>query len=552
MQTVEKFDADVTVTRCGETVGGTSIMGLMMLAAGPGTSINVSATGPGRRSRDRGAGATRRKQVRRGGVSESSDLTLRSGAIRALLVITFLYPVVLCAIFFPTPALDLREHINLGLTFPLVTPTDPPLQTWIAGVIALTGARDAWLYVLVAQALNFTGIFYLALTAHRFIGPQAVLPLLLMATGSIFYSAATPSMALNADQIQVPIWAGFVFHALSALRDDRWRDWLAASLFASLGVFAKYYAAVYLGVFVLATLSLPAYRGVLSNPRFYATALLTVAIALTNIVPSWFYSDTFETGVARFSLGGSLAERAQHVWDFVRSFVLYPAPALVGLGVLAWRGTVSRPRMPIDPAQRLLVLTTLGIAGLYLVLIVAAGLQYSARYSYALSGMATLALLSSLDIAPRGLKEYARVLLIIWAAIIAGTLVYTQFVIHRVFRNPAPEAAALLRAAWDKQYACGPRYVIGDDPTARSVAIYFGRPALGVAFDEADKPFWVDRDKLKREGAIVVSTPGWVTGPQFEAFLKGQPLSTISAPYRRTWRSDRHDYQYYFIAPGGC
>ena len=45
VQTVEKFDADVRVTRCGETVGGTSIMGLMMLAAAPGTSITVSATG---------------------------------------------------------------------------------------------------------------------------------------------------------------------------------------------------------------------------------------------------------------------------------------------------------------------------------------------------------------------------------------------------------------------------------------------------------------------------------------------------------------------------
>jgi len=45
VQTVEKFDADVRVSRCGETVGGTSIMGLMMLAAGPGTSITVVATG---------------------------------------------------------------------------------------------------------------------------------------------------------------------------------------------------------------------------------------------------------------------------------------------------------------------------------------------------------------------------------------------------------------------------------------------------------------------------------------------------------------------------
>jgi len=42
---VEKFDAEVTVTRGHETVGGTSIMGLLMLSAAPGTSITVTAAG---------------------------------------------------------------------------------------------------------------------------------------------------------------------------------------------------------------------------------------------------------------------------------------------------------------------------------------------------------------------------------------------------------------------------------------------------------------------------------------------------------------------------
>ena len=46
VQTVEQFDAEVRVTRGSETVGGTSIMGLMMLAAGPGCSITVEASGP--------------------------------------------------------------------------------------------------------------------------------------------------------------------------------------------------------------------------------------------------------------------------------------------------------------------------------------------------------------------------------------------------------------------------------------------------------------------------------------------------------------------------
>jgi phosphocarrier protein len=39
------FTADVRVTREGHTVGGTSIMGLMMLAAGQGHTILIEAEG---------------------------------------------------------------------------------------------------------------------------------------------------------------------------------------------------------------------------------------------------------------------------------------------------------------------------------------------------------------------------------------------------------------------------------------------------------------------------------------------------------------------------
>ena len=46
VQMVERFNAEVFVTRGNETVGGTSIMGLMMLAAGPGTTVTVAAVGP--------------------------------------------------------------------------------------------------------------------------------------------------------------------------------------------------------------------------------------------------------------------------------------------------------------------------------------------------------------------------------------------------------------------------------------------------------------------------------------------------------------------------
>lgn len=42
----ESFNAAITVTRDGQTVGGTSIMGLMMLAAGPGSVLHITSEGP--------------------------------------------------------------------------------------------------------------------------------------------------------------------------------------------------------------------------------------------------------------------------------------------------------------------------------------------------------------------------------------------------------------------------------------------------------------------------------------------------------------------------
>ncbi|MCC3303908.1 HPr family phosphocarrier protein [Sneathiella sp. HT1-7] len=42
----EKFDADINVVKGENEVSGSSIMGLMMLAASNGTTISVEVTGP--------------------------------------------------------------------------------------------------------------------------------------------------------------------------------------------------------------------------------------------------------------------------------------------------------------------------------------------------------------------------------------------------------------------------------------------------------------------------------------------------------------------------
>jgi phosphocarrier protein len=46
VKTANRFASNILVEKDGETVNGKSIMGLMMLAAGPGSKLTVHAEGP--------------------------------------------------------------------------------------------------------------------------------------------------------------------------------------------------------------------------------------------------------------------------------------------------------------------------------------------------------------------------------------------------------------------------------------------------------------------------------------------------------------------------
>ena len=46
VKVANRFTSEIMVEKDGETVNGKSIMGLMMLAAGPGSKLHVRASGP--------------------------------------------------------------------------------------------------------------------------------------------------------------------------------------------------------------------------------------------------------------------------------------------------------------------------------------------------------------------------------------------------------------------------------------------------------------------------------------------------------------------------
>ncbi len=153
---------------------------------------------------------------------------------------------------------------------------------------------------------------------------------------------------------------------------------------------------------------------------------------------------------------------------------------------------------------------------------------------------------------PHALRYLARVVLALWACIVAGTVVYAQVAINTVAREPAPAAAEALRSEWQRQHSCGPAYLIGDTRSVWAIAIYYGRGLTGVSFQETGRRDWFDPEQVKRRGAILVTTLDHAQAPEHRPWFEGRTLTTLRLPYRRTMKTDQHVYVYYLIPPLDC
>ena len=132
-----------------------------------------------------------------------------------------LVPVALAVAVFPTAMGDLSENVASGRWFPLTTPEHPPMQVWLSGLAALVLPPNAATLILAGQVLNLVGVFYVWRTLLLVVDPvRAAMFAFLFAT-TIYFVGAPLSWALNADIIQIPMWAGVVYHLMRAAGTNR-------------------------------------------------------------------------------------------------------------------------------------------------------------------------------------------------------------------------------------------------------------------------------------------------------------------------------------------
>jgi hypothetical protein len=489
-------------------------------------------------------------------VPRADAASIFSPLVLSILAMAFLYPILVCAVFFPTPYVDLREQINWGLNFPLYTWKLPPLQSWVSALASLVGFRDAWFYMVVAQGLNAVTFYYLIRIARDFVGVEAIGPLVLMGVCNFYLSAWLPTNALNADQVQAPLWSAAICYALRAANEDRWKNWLLLGVMLGLAILAKYSTVVLIVALCAAAAWVNEFRPVFVNPKLYVAGFLGIAIVLPHAVTELGSHQALRYGFAKLLFDSSIRERLNSVLNFVWPVGVLLLPLEIA-AVKHWRDRTIRLQWPPATAQtRFIVVAAIMLAAILIAMILGAGLDYRPRYSYAWLPIAALVTFCVVRVEPSGLRALAWVTMGIWTAVYVISLAYGLLVLRPQLREPAPTAAAMMQRDWDRKFACGPGYIIGDALDAHAVALYYGdfwHRIVGLSTADYFFAPWTDKERIRRLGAIVV---GASEADAMHYVDRDFPERTspvmLRLPYRRTWSDKLHSYAYSFIKPHDC
>jgi 4-amino-4-deoxy-L-arabinose transferase-like glycosyltransferase len=309
----------------------------------------------------------------------------------------------------------------------------PPLIAWtIATSTRVCGDSEACVRLPALLLFAASAWVIAALTRRLFDARTGMWAGIAFATLllSSFYS-----WAMTTDSVLLFCWAFALLLFLRALDMDRWRDWLALGSAVGCGLLAKYSMGLFLAC-ALAVLWLD-HRHRLASPKPWIAALLALSFLIPNLL--WNLDHQFAT--LRHTAEISQLDRTLFHPDSLASFViaqfgvmgplLMPALLVAAVDRQAWRA---------DPQQRLLVLFSVPVLGLFILL----SLLSRAHANWAAPSYVAATVLAVAMLVRRDHRRW-----LLWAVIINVLLAATLYHWHRL----VPAVGIELRRGTDPFYA---------------------------------------------------------------------------------------------------
>jgi 4-amino-4-deoxy-L-arabinose transferase-like glycosyltransferase len=459
---------------------------------------------------------------------------------RCLAIVLLLHLVVwtaLPALLSHNLQLDLAEDLALGREWQLGYWKHPPLPWWLAD-LTYRATGDVRTIYLLGPLSAVLCMYVVWLTGRDIVGGFQSLLAVLALEGIHFFNFSVPKFAH--DQMQLPFWALTGFLLYRAIVRGHILYWLAAGAALALCFWSKYAAFALAGSIALFMLFDARARRTFLTPGPWLMALAFAVVIAPNLY--WLV----DTGFMPLRYVDARARIATHLyqvvtyplqWTASQLFFLAPAIALMALALMPRRPAPQGDDENVAFARRYITMLALGPFAITTLMALTLGRLPVAMWGYPLWSFAPLAALLWFGPVtdPARLRRYAAGFLAIFVAmplIYAAVEGFEPLVRDRPKATQFPGAAlaAKVTAKWREKFASPLPYVGGGEFASNNIAVYSpDRPHVIVHGDVRLSP-WIDRDELRRRGAVLVWEDGQVDAAQLAQLRSDYPGLEVQEP----------------------
>ncbi len=471
-----------------------------------------------------------------------------------------------CSLLQRVLSADIYETIMWGQQAQWGYSKHPPLSGWVGYFCSWATGHSDWGMYLAAQLCIAVGVIFIYLLGRKLLDrPRAVLAALL----AYFLFYYTPSeMKFSTYFLEMALTPAAAYALLSALRENRWRQWLALGVLGGLGLLNKYSFALTLLSFALIVLTRREYRRRLGGIGPYLAAAVMLIIFAPHV--RWLIQHDW---VCFRHVGDRLDEKHDLLMPlYVLAATLYPVAS--GLLILAlanfpgfrnfgretwrqWGGRIRQFFAPVAAAEAREALHFAGIMaavpGAVYILLALAGQDIILMWLCPVGfwgGIVAVALAvrgNAVNLGRRVAILLGGVLVLILVITTLDLLINTRVGLHLDRDAVIQEAEAL----WQKAR--------GDEP----VKLVIGSCRFAVLFSHytADHPYVCDpedevmielfQDSLARNGALVICGDSRKLQPLFRRLSAPVELKPCTVAFRAPWgRTRKRRFVVGVIPPG--
>jgi 4-amino-4-deoxy-L-arabinose transferase-like glycosyltransferase len=429
--------------------------------------------------------------------------------------------------------LDLIEDLALGREWQLGYWKHPPLPWWLAD-LSYRIVGDVRVVYLLGPLSAAVCMYAVWLLGRDIAGGFTALLAVLALEGLHFFNFSVVKFAH--DQMQLPFWALTGLFLWRAFANDRKRDWILAGACLALCFWSKYAAFALAGTLALFMLIDPQARRKIVTPGPWLMAMAFFLVIAPNL--NWL----IETGFLPMRYVDARAKLAVHWYQFI-TFPLrwslgqlgFLLPTLGLIALVAWRAPPARTADNF--ARRYVTTLALGPFAITTLVALLLGRLPVAMWGYPLWSFAPLALLLWFGVATdtQRLARFAGAFLAVFAAFplaYAATEGLEPLVRDRpkATQFPGRALAETVTQRWREKFNTALSYVGGGEFATNNIAVYSpDRPRVVVHADPAKSP-WIDRDDLRRRGAVLVWEDGQVAPEMLAQLRSDYPGLSVQEP----------------------